>query len=163
MKSSIYLLNWTVPLIEEHPVYPEDLCEQHLQPSIIETLTKLSEQDLLYVVAGSTDLNESSLERIFERLGLSRFIQGYFCASNVQLQKGTPAFLLRTMMMLNTAPGKVIVVGEDYQLDIQPALLLGLRAIWLSKSDQTSPNPKVRKLAQLTDIFEPQSNEVIAQ
>lgn len=163
MKSSIYLLNWTVPLQETLPEYPEDISEQHLQPDASEALGLLAERDQLYVVAGSPELNEAILHQTFDHLSIARYIQGYFCAANVQLQKGTPAFLLRTLMLLNATPGRVTVVGEDYQQDILPALLLGLKAVWLNASKASCPNAKVRKIAHLVELAQTQAQEAVAQ
>lgn len=163
MSTSIYLLSWTVPLQGPLPEYLEDLTPEHLRGGAAETLAQLAELGQLYVVAGSTAITENCLQKAYEQLGLARYISGYFCAANVQLQKGTPAFILRTLMMLNATPGQVTVVGEEYQEDILPALLLGLKAVWLNPTEGPCPSGKVTKLDNLSELVASEPSQAVAQ
>jgi putative hydrolase of the HAD superfamily len=60
---------------------------------------------------------------------------------------------------MNMEPEDVTVIGDSYRKDIEPALSLGCKAIWIKgsswdKDDETVPfEPAVASLVQLYDLL----------
>ncbi len=118
-----------------------------------QTLEALSKQHQIYVATNAVDSTESDIKFAFDRVGLSPFISGYFCKANLGIGKGTPEFFNRIIDTLNVEPKSVVMVGDSYDKDIEPAVTVGIQAIWfnpMGKVAQGSHEVKeIRKLSEL--------------
>ena len=117
-----------------------------------EALMFLSKRAKLYVATGAANSTEKEIKAAFERVGLVRFISGYFCKSNVGIEKGTSAFLLWILNKLGKQPSQVTMVGDSLKNDIEPAQMLGIKTIWLSTGQDSSQSHHVRKISSLREL-----------
>jgi FMN phosphatase YigB (HAD superfamily) len=65
------------------------------------------------------------------------------CYETFHYAKPNPAYYAELLSQLGWQPGPIVVLGNDWELDIQPALALGLAAYWLSDqppADTLPPN-----------------------
>lgn len=84
----VYLFDWGDTLMVDFPGVPGKMCDWEkvaAVPSAMEALENLSKHSKIYVATGAAESTESDIERV----GLSQFISGYFCQSNIGSAKGS--------------------------------------------------------------------------
>ncbi|HJW82808.1 MAG TPA: HAD family hydrolase [Anaerolineae bacterium] len=54
--------------------------------------------------------------------------------------KPNPAFFLALLRAIGAAPGETLMVGDDWRLDIAPAIELGLKTFWIRNRDDAHPD-----------------------
>ena len=153
---SVYLFDWGDTLMVDFPDSTGKMCEWETVQAVSgvkEALATLSKTAQVYIATGAVDSTELEIEQAFKRVGLSQFISGYFCKANTGLLKGTPEFLNTIVGKLNVLPVNVVMVGDNYEKDIKPALATGIQAIWFSKNNiEPAPNG-VKVIKQLSELY----------
>ncbi|MFW1568098.1 HAD family hydrolase, partial [Vibrio parahaemolyticus] len=99
------------------------------------------------------DSTESDIKLAFDRVGLSAFISGYFCKANLGIGKGAPDFFNRIIDTLNVKPKSVVMVGDSYDKDIEPAVTAGIQAIWLNPMGKVAQvRHEVKEIRHLLEL-----------
>ncbi len=101
-----------------------------------ETLSQLSTNYDIYIATSAAESSPKEIEQAFARVGLDRYIKGYFCQQNLGLAKGSVEFYQRICQELSVEPEQAIMVGDTLAKDIFPAQKAGLNAIWFNPSKQ---------------------------
>lgn len=130
----VYLFDWGDTLMADIPGQAGKMCdwpEVRVVEGATETLAHLSRSSSIYVATNAIESGVNDIEHAFERAGLSQFISGYFCRTNLGIGKGTPDFYLAILGKLGIGPHQATMVGDSYDNDIAPALQAGLSTIWL--------------------------------
>ena len=102
-----------------------------------------------------------NLASVLQDFGLGRCFHTVIDSSIVGLRKPDPAIFQLAIDRMGLRPEDVTVIGDSYKKDIEPALSLGCKAIWLKGSswdpnDQTIQHePSVTSILQLHDMLLP--------
>ncbi|GGA66152.1 hydrolase [Neiella marina] len=155
----IYLVDWGDTLMTDLPGMVGKMCDWP-RVEVIEgaelALKFLSERGDVYIASGAKESTPADIRQVFERANLAHFIAGYFCPVDVGLQKGSPAFLLRIMIRLKCPPDMITVIGDSLRRDVQPATVIGMKAIWFRRN-RMEPAPAdvltIDRLEQLTQLY----------
>jgi FMN phosphatase YigB (HAD superfamily) len=153
--TEVYLFDWGDTLMVDFPGAKGKMCDWEEVKAVNgakEVLMFLSKHAKLYVASGAIDSTEDEIKVAFERAGLDRYISGYFCKSNIGIEKGSSEFLLRILNRLDKQPDQVTMVGDSLQKDIEPAQKLGIKTVWLIKDKTTNQIDKVRKISTLKEL-----------
>lgn len=116
-------------------------------------LAKLSQCSDIYVATGAKDSSETDIVKAFTRVGLDRFIQGYFCQENVGVGKESSEFFPRILKKLNLPMKHITMVGDSYERDILPALAAGINAIWYCNKEDSRHDTRVTCIQSLFDLL----------
>ncbi len=117
------------------------------------TLAKLAESHSIYVATNAADSTEQDIKLAFERVGLDRYIDGYFCKANLGIGKGNPEFFHKIVQQLGVNHDEVVMVGDNYDNDIGPAIDAGINAVWFSSdSEKTEDDHKLIRVKHLKGI-----------
>jgi FMN phosphatase YigB (HAD superfamily) len=150
-----YLFDWGDTLMVDFPGVPGKMCDWEVVEAVdgaIEALAHLSQKAKIYIATGAADSTELEIEKAVERVGLSRFISGYFCRANLGISKGSPEFYHAIIANLGASADRVAMVGDSLIKDIEPAAAIGIKPIWLSNaSDQNAPE-NTRIIGSLRDL-----------
>jgi len=117
-----------------------------------EALEVLSKHSQIYIATGAADSTELEIQRAFERVGLSQFISGYFCKANLGLSKGSPEFLNAILEKLQIPAENVVMVGDNFEKDIKPAISTGIQPIWFTRKNIDLPPDNVKVIKQLSAL-----------
>jgi putative hydrolase of the HAD superfamily len=96
---------------------------------------------------------------VLRDFGLARYFPHVVDSGLVGVRKPDPAIFRLALEQMGMEPEDVTVIGDSYRKDIEPALTLGCKAIWVKgsawdKSDETVPfEPTVSSLVQLYDLL----------
>ncbi|MCL2914522.1 HAD family hydrolase [Shewanella corallii] len=154
--STVYLFDWGDTLMVDFPGQSGKMCdwtEVQAVSGAVEVLECLSRSNTVYVATNAADSSEADIQSAFERAGLSRYISGYFCKSNLGIGKGSPEFFEKIVNLLDVSPQAVVMVGDTYDKDIEPAVTAGITAIWFNpKKSDFQASPGVRQIQHLSEL-----------
>ncbi|MDE5652476.1 MAG: HAD family hydrolase [Muribaculaceae bacterium] len=72
-----------------------------------------------------------NVESVLEEYGVRRYMKEIIESAVVGVRKPDPEIFRLGVKALGLEPSEVIVVGDSYRKDIEPALKAGCRAVWL--------------------------------
>ena len=154
--SKVYLFDWGDTLMVDFPDQMGKMCEWVNVKAVDgarQTLEALSKKNQIYVATNAANSDESDIKLAFERVGLSPFIAGYFCKANLGIGKGTPDFFHRVVGALNVDSKSVIMVGDSYDKDIEPAIKAGIQAIWFNPEGKViQVSHRVKQIKHLSEV-----------
>ncbi len=155
-QTAVYLFDWGNTLMVDDPRQTSKMYlwpELNVVPGAQKLLAELANTHAIYLATNAADSNQDDIRLAFERVGLAQYMSGYFCRDNLGLAKGSAEFYRKIVARLNVPPGNVTMVGDQYQMDILPAVEAGLQAVWLSNEQNTQPLPVgVTRIHSLTEL-----------
>ncbi len=151
----IYLFDWGNTLMVDFPGVPGKMRDWDVVQAVDgakEALSCLSKKADLYIATGASESTESDIKAAFSRVALDHYITGYFCKANLRIEKGTSDFLMKILTNLSILPEQATMVGDSYDKDIQPALDVGMNAVWLSETSADTMPDNVRVIRSLVEL-----------
>jgi FMN phosphatase YigB (HAD superfamily) len=155
MMTEVYLFDWGDTLMVDFPGVPGKMCDWdkvQAMDGAKEALSSISRRAQVYVATGAAESTETEIEAAFSRVELDQFISGYFCKANLGIEKGTSAFLPSILSRLAKQPHQITVVGDSFKKDIEPALALGIHAIWLNSDKSLKRAKAAFKISSLREL-----------
>ncbi|MEL0629073.1 HAD family hydrolase [Psychromonas aquatilis] len=155
-QSQVYLFDWGDTLMVDFPDYSGKMYQwpkiQVLANAEI-MLATLAKTATIFVATGAADSTEQEIKLAFERANLNQYISGYFCKENLGVDKKSLAFFPRIIEKLNVPASQIVMVGDYYQNDIQPAIIAGITAIWLTSKDNISTANEFKTITDLSELI----------
>jgi putative hydrolase of the HAD superfamily len=107
--------------------------EVNVIPGVKEVLPQICDSFICCVAtnAGASDANLVRLA--FARVGIEKYFKEFFTSQELGAKKPDKKFFEEILKRLNLKPYEVIMVGNDYDKDIKPAKLVGMRTILYSE------------------------------
>lgn len=106
-------------------------------PCAREALDTLRSRGWLVVVAtNAVDSDEAAIWEALRRGGLGDSVDRIYCFRTVGHRKPDPAFFDFVLHDLGLGRSEVVMVGDDFDVDVAGANAAGLRAVWLSGTCQ---------------------------
>ena len=150
-----YLFDWGDTLMVDFPGVEGKMCDWptvEVVEGAKETLLVLSKNAQIFIATGAANSSESDIKSAFQRVGLDRFISGYFCEENLGIAKGSTLFLNAILEKLNLDKQSVAMVGDNFDKDIKPAIKLGMQSFWFKGNDERESNDNVIVINALTEL-----------
>lgn len=154
---NVYLFDWGDTLMVDFPDASGKMCDWVTVAAVSgakETLAALSKKAQIYIATSAADSTELDILRAFERVDLQKFISGYFCQANVGYAKGTPEFLSAILAKLNISADNVVMVGDNFEKDIKPAIAAGVKAVWFNNNNTELMPNSVSVIKQLSELID---------
>ncbi len=153
--AEVYLFDWGDTLMVDFPGMPGKMCEWEAVEAVEgaeEALKFLTEKAQIYVATGAAKSTESDIRKAFNRVGLDKYITAYFCKANLGVEKGSPEFLSSILAKLGLDPTQVTMVGDSFEKDIEPALKLGIKTIWLCQGSKSKARGAFKTISSLKEL-----------
>jgi putative hydrolase of the HAD superfamily len=122
-----------------------------LAPQAAETITRLQQQGIDICVASNFD---SRLRTVMQGIPELSGIRTVIISSEVGWRKPDPRFYQALLARLPCAAAQVLMVGDDYELDIVPAQNLGLQTRHLQTTLAASVAPVSGVISSLIEVAE---------
>ena len=88
-----------------------------------------------------------------EVLKIGHFFDQIFISGETGYEKPSPAAFTKALNVLQGTPENTVMIGDSLELDIHPAVNLGIQAIHLDRSEQESnPDPQFQTVASLKTL-----------
>ncbi|EDK26193.1 hydrolase (HAD superfamily)-like protein [Vibrionales bacterium SWAT-3] len=153
------LFDWGNTLMIDFPDAQGKMCDWETVKEVSGAqalLAELSKHHNIYIATNAADSSKTDIIRAFERVGLSKYIDGYFCKASIGLSKYEPGFYPAIISQLGIKPQEVTMIGDTLEKDIYPALEAGLQAVWLNTegdiADTILPIVEVQNLIGLLEL-----------
>lgn len=88
------------------------------------------------LATNAADSEEEDIRKALERADLNAFIKRIYCFKSVGAKKSSPEFFAHVMKDLHVPADHLVMVGDDFTEDAEPALAAGLRAVWFDAQGQ---------------------------
>jgi len=129
----------TIILEQVDDEQPLDHLDLRAKPCAREVLERLKPRFRLALVTDTETSDESVVRRALSRLGLEQYFDAVVTSQDLGVTKPDPLAFREAMRRTGVSPAEAVMVGNDLDRDVQPALALGLRAILVSDSPYFDP------------------------
>lgn len=89
-----------------------------------------------------------------ERCGLTDLVDALVTSEEVGCQKPNPAIFYAALGRLGLTAADAVMVGDAWTTDIEGARRAGVRAVWLNRFGEVSPDPAVPELRSFEPLDE---------
>ncbi|MBP1626308.1 MAG: hypothetical protein H6Q00_783 [Holophagaceae bacterium] len=79
------------------------------------------------------DSDEADIREALARVELDTFIKRIYCSRGLGVSKSSPDFYPRILAALKVPADRVVMVGDNFQEDVEAARAAGMRAIWFNE------------------------------
>ncbi|MFM2642507.1 HAD family hydrolase [Vibrio chagasii] len=152
------LFDWGNTLMIDFPDAQGKMCDWETVKEVSGAkalLAELSKHHNIYIATNAADSSKTDIIRAFERVGLSKYIDGYFCKASIGLSKYEPGFYPAIISQLGIKPQEITMIGDTLEKDIYPALEAGLQAVWLNTEGAiTDTSLSIVEVQNLTELLE---------
>jgi len=100
-----------------------------VEPDIKETLTKLKNSGLKLGIVSNTFVCGDSLEKHMEQVGILDFFGPRMYSYEFNFRKPDPRIFKIAAERIGEAPGNILFVGDRINMDIRPAIKVGMKAV----------------------------------
>lgn len=120
------MVNW--PYVEIIPGVKDALCQIY--------------KNYICCVASNAGASDSKMmSEALERVGIKIYFKEFFTSQELGAKKPDFKFFQEILSRLGLEPYQVIMVGNDYNKDIKPAKIVGMRTILYSEIKDTDTIP----------------------
>lgn len=139
------LFDWGDTLMR---VFPEqegkmaDWARVEAMPGAAEALMVLRRRWLLALATNADASDEQDIRRALSRVELNGFIDSVYCFRRFGVRKPSPAFFAAVLADLKMNAGRVYMVGDQFEADIEGAARCGIQGVWInwgSREDRCGP------------------------
>nr|WP_286298851.1 HAD family hydrolase [Vibrio sp. FE10] len=153
------LFDWGNTLMIDFPDAQGKMCDWETVQEVSGAqalLAQLSEHHNIYIATNAADSSKDDIISAFERVGLSQYIDGYFCKASIGLSKYDSGFYPAIIAKLGVKPQDITMVGDTLEKDIYPALEAGLQAIWFNAEGKVfeSNHANIVQIQSLTQLLD---------
>jgi putative hydrolase of the HAD superfamily len=118
----------------------------------LELLRQLKTVGRAVVVVTNNGVAEQ--EQKLGRLGLRPYVDALVASEAVGCCKPEPEIFRRALACAGAGCGEAVMLGDAWAADIEGARRAGIRAVWLNRFGQSSPDPSVPELRTLAPVAE---------
>ncbi|GAA6185995.1 HAD family hydrolase [Aliiglaciecola sp. NS0011-25] len=151
-----YLFDWGDTLMVDFPDQQGKMCNWSKVEAVAgayETLQSIAANSTIYVATNAAESTALDIAAAFAKVGLAKFIAGYFGRFNLGVAKGSSEFYVKIAANIKQQTSNMVMVGDSLERDIIPAIEAGLEAIWLNHSNQPMPsNLTCRQIKSLDEL-----------
>jgi putative hydrolase of the HAD superfamily len=129
------LFDWGDTLMRVYPEYQGPMYawpRVAALPGVVETLEGLRRRWRLALATNAVDSDRAEIWRALKRVGLDACLEQVYCFQEVGFKKPSEAFFAHILADLDLAPGRVVMVGDDFENDVLGANQAGLFGVWLN-------------------------------
>jgi len=150
------LFDWGGTLMRVFPEYSGPMAawpRVEALPGAAGALAALRERWSLALATNAADSGEVEIRQALRRAGLDGYLERIFCYRQTGYMKPDPGFFRHILQALDLPPQQVVMVGDDYEVDVLGAVRSGLRAVWLNeRSDRVEESTMVRTVHSLHEL-----------
>jgi HAD superfamily hydrolase (TIGR01509 family) len=142
--------------------YPGPMCawpRVEAMAGVQEMMLDLEGRIGIALATNAADSQEPEIRQALAFVGLDRFVERIFCFRSVGHKKSSPPFFTHVMEQLELPPGRLVMVGDDFEQDVIAANAMGIQAVWFNeKNTETRRGEAFRTIHRLTELPEQLAN-----
>jgi FMN phosphatase YigB (HAD superfamily) len=99
---------------------------------------EISKQFICCLASNAGDSNAELMGLALERVHLKQYFTHLYTEKELGAVKPSLEFYRNILKKTGFQPGECIAVGNDYEKDIVPAGIIGIKTVWLSNAEDTA-------------------------
>ncbi len=135
-KKGAILFDWGDTLMRVFPEYHgmmKDWPRVEAVPGAGQMLAALHRDWTLALATNAPDSDEEAIRAALGRVDLDRWLDRIYCFKKIGYKKPAREFFEAILKDLGLPAAQVIMVGDEYELDVLGAQSAGLRAVWFNQ------------------------------
>ncbi|NLG83041.1 MAG: HAD-IA family hydrolase [Firmicutes bacterium] len=102
-------------------------------PHVEEVLAALRPSWILALATNAEPSDEADIRKALARVGLHELIEKVYCYRRIGHKKPSPEFFEYILADLGMEPARVVMVGDDFEMDVLGANRAGIPAVWFNE------------------------------
>ncbi|NLG84527.1 MAG: HAD-IA family hydrolase [Firmicutes bacterium] len=102
-------------------------------PHVKEVLVALRPDWILALATNAEASDEANIRKALARVDLDGLIEKIYCYRSIGHKKPSPYFFAYILNDLGMGPERVVMVGDDFEMDVLGANRCGIPAIWFNE------------------------------
>ncbi len=142
-KKGVLLFDWGNTLMKVFPDQSGPMktwTKIEVMPHVRETLNLLHPEWIIAIATNAENSSEEDIREVLRNVDLLSSVDKIYCYRNIGFKKPSRDFFHYILQDLNIEPEKIIMIGDDYQADVQGARNNQIRAIWYNPGRKTVPD-----------------------
>ncbi len=130
------LFDWGDTVMRNYPDFAGPMFSwPHVEviPHVRETLALLYPTWILAIATNAADSSEEDIHKALQRVALDVLFDRIYCFHNIGHKKPSPQFFAAITKDVGLDPAQMIMVGDQFEADIQGAVQAGMRGIWFNE------------------------------
>lgn len=127
--------DWGDTLMVDHPGYSGAMVTwPQITPmfGVIDLLPKLAEKYKCVVVSNAVESNAERMQQAFVKVQLDHYFHLFVTSKELGAKKPEIAFYQNAIQYLDADAERVMMIGNDYVKDIEPAKTAGLHTVFIT-------------------------------
>jgi len=116
--------------------YKEYSNEVVMAPKLMDILKKLENEKIKVVIASNCILFDEIYIEIFRNLDIEKYIDKFVFSYSRKIRKPDSRIFIEIMGNYDFEPNEIIMVGDSFNADIEPAIKLGMKTIWFNRKNE---------------------------
>jgi putative hydrolase of the HAD superfamily len=134
--------------------YTEYREQVYFESNICNTLKTIKDNGYKLGVISNTCYYDEVMKECFKKSGIYNFIDNFTFSYSLGIGKPNIQIFKTAIQTMKITPIEAVMVGDNLESDIKPALGLGMRTIWLNSknkniSDDITPNFIISSISEL--------------
>ena len=150
------LFDWGNTLMRDFKEYSgpmKDWPRVEAVPGALDVLAALNPGWILCLATNADASGEADIRVALRRVDLDRWLEKIYCSRNIGLQKPSLGFFACILSDLGLPPEQVIMVGDNYEVDILSAANCGMHAIWFNELDgENRTGDRIHTIHRLVEL-----------
>ena len=122
-------------------------------PSAKETLTSLRTDWIIALGTNAEDSTEDEIRQALAKVKIDKLIGRIYCFRRIGHRKPSRAFFEFILNDLGVSSSSVVMVGDNYEVDVIGATRSGIRAVWFNRhSEEEQFNTMQRTIHDLQEL-----------
>lgn len=158
------LLDWGDTLMRDFPQFSGPMAtwpKVEMIEGADEILQLLRNTWQLALVTNAADSTEAEIRAALGRVGLDDLMDQVYCFNKIGHRKPSAEFFTFVIRDLGLDSGRVVMVGDDFEIDIVGANSVGIYGVWLSHNGENRSGVLHRTIHNLWEL--PRALEEIEQ
>jgi FMN phosphatase YigB (HAD superfamily) len=102
-------------------------------PSMERALKLVAHRFLCCIATGAKDSDTQMMIKALERLGADEYFHAFFSEKDLNIPKPDPDFFRTICKKIKHKPEEVVMVGNSYERDIEPAKSIGMKTLFFNE------------------------------
>jgi putative hydrolase of the HAD superfamily len=136
------LFDWGNTLMVDTYSEPGPMCDWprvKIIPGVKKILEELQGKASLHVATNADESGAEEVRKALERVQIASYFSRIFSSSDLKVSKPSPGFFKKIVVLLNSSPEKICMIGDSIEKDVLPSIHLGMKGIWFNPEGNSVP------------------------
>ncbi|MFZ4855586.1 MAG: HAD family hydrolase [Desulfuromonadaceae bacterium] len=156
MHYQVVMFDWGDTIMKDDPTLKTPMYKWPIVEAVDgaeEVLRTLHPQRTIVMATSAAQSDEADIRRALERVKLNSYFDHIFCFKNSRFRKPSEDFYRHIVKSLKVEPSDILMVGDNFEIDVQAANRVGIAAVWFNnRGEDEREGDGFRTIHSLSDL-----------